>query len=129
MNSAKLKLAVFIFLSCQAGQAQDEMTKYDESQVKAAVEEAGVLDICPDQTLLEVAEIDVGDCRSHLANLAPMCWHIIDPLVSDYEIAKDETRKEMAKDRFIKIAVVYSSCLRAELLRQIVRSRRESREQ
>ena len=123
MDSAKLKIAVIIFVSCQAGHAEDAATKYDEPQVKAGVEESTVYLICPDQTLLEVAEIEVGDCRSHIAKLAPICWHLIDPLVSDYKIEKGE----MGKKRFLSITAVYTSCVRAELLRQIVRSRRESR--
>ena len=59
------------------------MTKYDEPKVKAAVEEAAVLDLWPDRTLLEVAEIEVGDCRSHIAEFAPVCWHLIDGLGID----------------------------------------------
>ncbi len=122
MDSVKLTFAVLVFVSCQAAHAQDASTKIDEPKVKAGVEEAAVLDICPDRTLLEVAEIDVGDCRSHIAKLAPICWHLIDGIVSDYVIEQGEA----GKDRFIRITVVYASCVRAELLRQIVRSRRES---
>jgi hypothetical protein len=42
MDSANLKLAVFIFVSCQAGHAQDAATKHDEPKFRAGVEEAAV---------------------------------------------------------------------------------------
>ena len=84
MDSAKLKFAVFVLVSCQAGHAKDAAPKFDEPVVKARVEEAAVLDVCPDRTLLEVAEIEVGDCRSHIAKLAPICWHLMDGIISDY---------------------------------------------
>ena len=123
MNLAKLNFAVLVFVSCQPGHAQDAAAKFDEQQVKAAVEEAAVYLVCPDQTLLEVAEIEVGDCRGHIAKFSPICWHLIDPLVSNYDIEQGE----IGKKRFINITAVYASCLKAELLRGIVKSKRESR--
>jgi hypothetical protein len=126
MDSAKIVAAFFLFVSYQAAYAQDSMGKYDESEVKEAVEEIGVLDICPNQTLLNLAELDVQNCRNRLARLASVCWHIIDPLVSDYEIEKDQNNKEIAKDRIISLSLVYSSCVRSELLRGIVKKRRAS---
>ena len=98
-----MSFAVVIFVFCQIGHAQHAVTKYDEPKVKAAVEEAAVLDLWPDRTLLEVAEIEVDDCRSHIAEFAPVCWHLIDGLVSDYEIEQSETGRE----RFTIIAVIY----------------------
>ena len=121
MDSLKLTFAALIFVSCQAGHAQDAPTHLDESQVKKAVQELTVQDICPNPAFLELAEIEMGDCRSHIAIYAPVCWHIMDPIVVDYEI--EGGGKE--KNRFLSIAHVYASCVRGELLREIVKSRRE----
>ena len=122
MNLAKLNLAVLVFVSCQAGHAQDAAANFNEQQVKSAVEEAAVYQVCPNQTLLEIAEIEVGDCRSHIAKFSAICWHLIDPLVSNYELEQGEKGKK----RFINFLGVYASCLKAELLREIVESSRES---
>jgi hypothetical protein len=116
---------VAIVIACvlfQSSSAQDATTKHDEPKVKAAVEEVAVLAVCPDQILLEVAEIELEDCRSHVAKIAPICWHLIDRVISDYEIEQGE----MGKEQFLNIAAIYSSCVRAEILRQIVKSKRES---
>ena len=126
MDSAKMIMAIILCLSFQFGYAQDSIAIYSESEVKAAVEEIGVLNICPDQSLLKLVELDVENCRSRLAKLATVCWHIIDPVVRNYEIEKDEDSKESAKSRIITLSLVYSSCIRSELVRGIGRKRRES---
>lgn len=126
MGSARLIVLMFFFLVCQFGYAQEPSAKYTEDEVKMAVEEIGVLDVCPDQALLKLAELEVENCRSRLAILSVVCWHIIDPVVPDYEIEKDENNNEIAKDRLISLSLVYSSCIRSELLRGIVRKQRET---
>ena len=118
-----LKFAAIILVCCEAGQAQGAATEFSESEIKRAVEESAVLTICPDQALLEFLDIEVGSCRSHISTFAPVCWHLIDKLVSDYEIESGEAGKE----RFISILSVYSSCIRSELVREIAKSSRESR--
>ena len=123
MNSAKLMVAAIISFSCHAGFAQDASTKFVESEIKAAIEEAAVLNVCPDQALLELAEIVVTNCRTHIAKLAPLCWNMIDRIIPNYAIEQSE----MGKERFISILAIYASCVRAELLGQIVESSRESR--
>lgn len=126
MDSARLIIAVFVCLFHQIGYAQDSVAMYSESEVKAAVEEIGVLNICPDQSLLKLVELDVENCRSRLAKLAIMCWHIIDPVIPNYEIERDEDSKESGKSRIISLSLVYSSCIRSELVRGIDRKRRDS---
>ena len=127
MDSARSIVVVTIFLLVfQAGYAQDSVAKYLESEVKAAVEEIGVLDICPNQALLELAELEVENCRNRLSKLAAVCWHIIDPVVPSYELEKGEDNKELAKKRIISLSLVYSSCIRSEILRGIVKKRREA---
>jgi hypothetical protein len=126
MDLARSSVVIFFLLVFQAGYAQDSEEKYSESEVKAAVEEIGVLNICPDRTLLELAELEVEDCRNRLSKLKAVCWHIIDSVVPDYEVEKNEDDKEVAKNQIISLSLVYSSCIRSEILKGIVKKRRES---
>lgn len=124
MNPARSTVVIILLLAFQAGFAQDAVTKYTEPEVKAAVEEIAVLDICPDRTLLELAELEVQNCQNHLSELAAFCWHIIDQVVPDYEIEKGEDDKEVGKKQLIGLSLVYSSCIRSEMMRGIVDERR-----
>ena len=126
MTATRFIVVLFLFITCDSGFAQDSITNFDESEVKAAVEEIGVLDVCPDQALLKLADLEVENCRNRLSKLAVVCWHIIDPVIPDYEIQMDENNKEGAKDRIISLSLVYSSCVRSELLRGIVKKRKEN---
>jgi hypothetical protein len=115
------RTGLLIFFLCLASHALDASTLSDEEKVKAAFEEVAVLDVCPDRTLLELAQLETEDCRSHIAKIAPVCWHLIDGLVSDQKTKQDELRKE----RNLTIAALYARCVRSEILRQIVKSKRE----
>jgi len=117
-----LKLAILTLVCCRPSLAQDAVTKFDESEIKAAIEESAVLDVCPDRDLLKFAQIEVDKCRSYISKFTHLCWNSIDNIISDYEIEQNE----MGKKRFISILSVYASCIRAEILGQIVESNKES---
>ena len=125
MTAPRSMVVPFLLIICHPGFAQDSIKIYDEPEVKAAVEEIGVLNVCPDQALLKLSEIEVENCRKRLSKLAVVCWHIIDPVIPNYEIVVDTNKKEIAKNRINSLSLVYSSCIRSELLRGIVKKSRE----
>ena len=119
---AWLKLTIAVSVFVQAEYAQGEATKYDGSEVKLAIEEAAVLNVCPDRALLKFAKLEVSNCRDHISKFAPVCWHQIDRVATDYKIEQGEKGRK----RFISILTIYTSCVRAELLKQLVKSSKES---
>ena len=70
MTATRFVVVLFLFITCDSGFAQDSITNFDESEVKAAVEEIGVLDVCPDQASLNLliwkSKIAETDFRSSL---------------------------------------------------------------
>ena len=94
----------------------------DEVTVKAATEQAATIDICPDQALLKVVGLDINACADRIKELAPVCWHVMDKVVPDYRYERDE------KSEYFSMVVLFSSCIRGEMLRGMAKAEREENE-
>mgnify|MGYP003645003362 CR=1 FL=1 len=116
----KLGLIAMSIAALQPAFADSTNNEFDYSEVKKGAEEVAFFDICPNPVLRELAGIEADDCKSFLDKLAPICWHIIDPVVGDFRISRDDDGKK----RFFQFAAVYSACIRSEILRTIIRERR-----
>lgn len=102
--------------------AQESDAPIGEDQVKSSIEEIAQLYICSDQSLLESSDIDPRRCQIGASTFADACWKIVDKLVPDYSLTKDEQGKE----RFDNIADVYIHCVQAKLLVSLLEARKKS---
>lgn len=124
-NSALRRLYVVVLIfAFSCGCAQESIDLSDEATIKKAAEQAAILDICPDTSLLEVVSLELSDCPDKLTLLASACWHVMDEVVRDYRFEKSESDRT----RFLSMTVLLSSCLRGELVRQKAKAVRESRD-
>lgn len=119
----KVSLLALVLVACIGHDARSEKAaKFQEGEVKANAEEAAVLWVCPNTELLKLLEIDTDDCRDHVAEVIPVCWHLLDKIVSDYEVNNSDDGKK----RFLAITVNFTSCIQSELLTQSVNKKRLS---
>lgn len=66
--------------------------------------------------MLALADIKTEDCRDYVKYRSAVCWHLLDEVIRDYEIAKGEA----GKDRFLAVSSVFAQCIRSEMVYQIV---------
>lgn len=121
-NMLSLVASTILLVHLQPVFAQSDGSEFRANDVKAAIEYTVALDVCSDVKLLELSGIDSSSCEARLAEFSAVCWHQLDRLKLNYELAKDDTGRE----QFIGISLVYESCIRAELLRKIVRAWQDS---
>ena len=127
MQRSKRKLLSFLvstisLTSFQLVLADTAENRLSHKEVQPAVEYTASLGICSNSTLLELSNIDQSSCETRLLNFSSVCWNQLDGLGLNYELAKDDTGKEL----FIAISIAYESCVRSELLRKTVREKHDS---
>lgn len=103
--------------------AEDSETKIEEKDFKVAAEYLATNDICADSRLRSLADLTSASCEDDLAFYSKVCWPQLDGLNLNYEATNDDESRE----KLISVSLLYGSCVRSELLRQIVRKQDSQR--
>ena len=97
--------------------AEDAETKIEEKVFRLAAEYLAANNICADSRLRELANLDSASCEDDLAFYSKVCWPQFSGLNLSYEAIDDDESRE----RFYSVSLLYGSCVRSELLREILR--------
>ena len=105
------KLSLFVLFNCLSGCAHEAEVTLGEVDVKIEVEKAAEIWICSDEVILENTGIESSECPREVSRFADGCWHMLDKLDFDYELAQNKAGRK----RFCAIGNVYNHCVEAEI--------------